>query len=229
MPAGTAKTILVTSPAPGDGQTTRASNLAAAMAQAGNRVLLLDADFRKPMQHRIFNIEKKAGLSTVLAGEGNLDDAIFHSEIAGLDVLPCGPIPANPSEILNSQTFADLLDQLCLQYDHVVLDSPPVMPVTDSRILAASCDATLLAVRAEKSTRRVAVYAREVLRAVGARILGVVVNDVPRRKGVYGYYYSDAYAYTYGYGNGAKPSSGNGSTRALPTPMRDVEKQKEAV
>jgi Mrp family chromosome partitioning ATPase len=105
------------------------------------------------------------------------------------------------------------------------------MPVTDARILAASCDATLLAVRAEKSTKRGAVYAKEVLRAVGARILGVVVNDVPRRKGVYGYYYSDTYAYTYGYGGSAKRSgAGNGSTKALPTPRTErAEEAKEAV
>src|SRR5205823_3503020 len=153
---------------------------------------------RKPMQHRIFDIQSKIGLSTVLAGESTLEQAIHHTPIPGLDVLPCGPIPANPSEILNSQTFADLLDELSRQYDHVLLDSPPVMPVTDARILAASCDATVLALRAEKTTRRGGTYARDVLRAVGSRILGVVVNDVPRRKGVYGYYYSDAYAYTYG-------------------------------
>jgi capsular exopolysaccharide synthesis family protein len=217
VPAGLAKTLLITSPAPGDGKTTLASNLAVAMAQAGNRILLLDADFRKPMQHKIFEIESKLGLSSVLAGEVTLEQAIHHSAIPGLDVLPCGPIPANPSEILNSQTFADLLDEMSARYDHVLLDSPPVMPVTDSRILAASCDATVRALRAEKTTRRGAVYARDVLRAVGSRILGVVVNDVPRRKGVYGYYYSDADAYTYGYSNRGKPPT-NGAAKALPRP-----------
>jgi Mrp family chromosome partitioning ATPase len=107
---------------------------------------------------------------------------------------------------------------LAERYDLVLLDSPPVMPVTDSRILAASCDATLLALRAEKSTRRGAVYARDTLRSVGARLLGVVVNDVPRRKGVYGYYYSDATSYAYGYGGGRSSAvklNGNGA-KALP-------------
>jgi polysaccharide biosynthesis transport protein len=200
-PGGAAKTLLVTSPAPGDGKTTLASNLAVAMAQAGNRILLLDADFRKPMQHKIFNLPKGVGLSSVLAGTMSLDEAIQETVVANLFVLPCGPIPANPSEILNSQTFADVLDQLVDRYDHVLLDSPPVLPVTDARILAASCDATILAVRAEKSTRKAAVYARDTLMSVGARLLGVVVNDVPRRKGIYGYYYSDSYLYQYGYGN----------------------------
>jgi capsular exopolysaccharide synthesis family protein len=215
-PHGVAKTLLVTSPSPGDGKTTLASNLAIAMAQAGNRILLLDADFRKPMQHRIFELQKKTGLSTVLAGESPLEDAIQETPIQGLHVLPCGPIPANPSEILNSQTFADLLDELSSRYDHVLLDSPPVMPVTDARILAASCDATVLALRAEKTTRRGAIYARDVLRSVGSRILGVVVNDVPRRKGVYGYYYTDAEVYSYGYAS--KPLPGNGAKKQLAAP-----------
>ncbi len=222
-PGGTAKTLLVTSPAPGDGKSTLASNLAVAMAQAGNRILLLDADFRKPMQHKIFELKKGVGLSSVLAGNMTLEEAIQETVVPNLSVLPCGPIPANPSEILNSQTFADLLDQLVEKYDHVLLDSPPVMPVTDARILAASCDVTILAVRAEKSTRKGAVFARDTLRAVGARLLGVVVNDVPRRKGIYGYYYSDSYLYQYGYGNttagsktkNAAPAS-NGAKTAEP-------------
>jgi len=200
QPNGVAKTLLITSPAPGDGKSTLASNLAIAMAQAGNRILLMDCDFRKPTQHRIFELGKKTGLSNVLAGEMNLPDVIIETPVAGLSVLPCGPIPANPSEILNSQTFADLLDTLCEKYDHVLIDSPPVMPVTDARILAASCDATVLALRAEKSTRKGAIYARDVLQSVGARLIGVVVNDVPRRRGVYGYYYTDAEVYSYGYG-----------------------------
>jgi succinoglycan biosynthesis transport protein ExoP len=200
-PGGAAKTLLVTSPSPGDGKTTLASNLAVAMAQAGNRILLLDADFRKPMQHKIFNLTKGVGLSSVLAGNMTLEEAIQETVVPNLSVLPCGPIPANPSEILNSQAFADVLDQLVDRYDHVLLDSPPVLPVTDARIIAASCDATILAVRAEKSTRKGAIHARDTLASVGARLLGVVVNDVPRRKGIYGYYYSDSYLYQYGYGN----------------------------
>jgi capsular exopolysaccharide synthesis family protein len=229
-PGGAAKTLLITSPAPGDGKSTLASNLAVAMAQAGNRILLLDADFRKPMQHKIFNLTKGTGLSSVLAGSITLEEAIQETVVANLSVLPCGPIPANPSEILNSQSFADVLDQLVDQYDHVILDSPPVLPVTDSRILAASCDATILAVRAEKSTRKGAIFARDTLNSVGARLLGCVVNDVPRRKGIYGYYYSDSYLYQYGYGNsksrstaaaaaGAKGLLANGESNGAKEPV----------
>jgi capsular exopolysaccharide synthesis family protein len=211
VPGGAAKTLLVTSPSPGDGKTTLASNLAVAMAQAGNRVLLLDADFRKPTQHKIFELDKGVGLSSVLAGETELKQAIRDTPVNGLHVLPCGPIPANPSEILNSQMFADLLEILSDRYDHILLDSPPIVPVTDSRILAASCGATLLALRAEKTTRKTATHAKDVLRAVGARILGVVVNDVPRRRGFYGYYYSDTELYQYGYGRRSSNSGGTGS------------------
>ncbi len=209
--AGRAKTLLVTSPQPGDGKTTLASNLAIAMAQAGNRVLLLDADFRKPAQHRNFGIEQKLGLSNVLAGQATLGEAICKTKVPGLDLLPCGPIPANPSEILNSQMFADLLARLAKAYDHVVLDSPPVVPVTDARVLAASCDGTLLALRAERSTRRGAVYARDMLQSVGANLLGVVVNDVPRRRGMYGDYGGDGYVYQYGYGRGGRGAASKNS------------------
>jgi polysaccharide biosynthesis transport protein len=224
---GSVRTLLITSPAPGDGKTTLASNLAIAMTQAGNRVVLLDCDFRKPTQHRIFQLDKRHGLSNVLAGELTLEQAIQHPKaIPGLSVVPCGPIPANPSEILNSQGFADVLAKLSEQYDQVLIDSAPVLPVTDSRILAASCDAVILAVRAEKTTRPAATLAREHLLSVGGRVLGVVVNDVPRRKGVYGYYYADEGRYGY-YGHrpgrrrdgavggpNGSPKSSNGAANA---------------
>jgi capsular exopolysaccharide synthesis family protein len=219
---GIVKTLLVTSPAPGDGKSTLCSNLAIAMAQAGNKVLLLDCDFRKPTQHKIFELDKPAGLSNVLAGEKDLHEAIQATDVQGLSLLPCGPIPANPSEILNSQTFADLLEELKEEYDMVLLDSPPVLPVTDSRILAASADATVLALRAEKSTRRNATFSRDTLRAVGANLVGVVVNDVPRKKGLYGYYY--AYGETYQYGYGAQknraPASGMKPAAQVPAESR---------
>jgi len=215
---GSVRTLLITSPAPGDGKTTLASNIASAMAQAGNRVILLDCDFRKPTQHRIFELEKRIGLSNVLAGEVSIEQATQAVKVPGLHVVPCGPIPSNPSEILNSQGFADLLAGLAEKYDQVVIDSPPVLPVTDARILAACCDGVILALRAEKTTRPAGLSARDQLQSVGGRILGVVVNDVPRRKGVYGYYYADEgrYAY-YHYGrqkpaNGAPKSNGDGAT-----------------
>ena len=202
-PKDEAKTILVTSPMPADGKTTLVSNMAIAMAQAGQRVLILDADFRKPMQHRIFEINhENRGLSSVLAGAARLEDAIHQTEVKGLDLLACGPEVPNPAEILNSDAFAKLLELLSNKYDRIVIDSPPVMPVTDAQILAAICNITLLVLRAEKSTRKISQQARDGLLSVGAHILGAIVNDVPK-KGRYGYY--GGYGYYYGrYGDGGR-------------------------
>ncbi len=179
-----AKTLLVTSPEPGDGKTTSASNLAIAIAQTGRNILLLDADFRKPTQHKNLDIKDTVGLSSVLAGLETLDRAIQHTGVEGLDILPCGPI----SEILNSQEFGELIDRLAMKYDHILFDSPPANLVTDARILGAVCDASILVLRADKSTRKAAEHARNALLNVGANVLGLIVNDVPRGKGyeVYG-------------------------------------------
>jgi len=197
-PKGEAKTILVTSPGAVDGKTTLVSNLAIAMAQAGQRTLILDADFRKPMQHNVFEINGGNGLASVLAGVTTLDEVIQPTGIKDLELLTCEPEVANPSEILNSETFAKILENLSNKYDRVIVDSPPVMPVTDAQILAAICNITLLVLRAEKSTRKVSQQARDGLLSVGARILGVVVNDVSRNGTRYGYY--SGYGYYYGYG-----------------------------
>ena len=189
-PKGEAKTILVTSPAPSDGKTTLVSNLAITMAQAGQKTLILDADFRKPMQHNVFRINHEyIGLSSVLAGATDLQEAIHSTEVNGLDILTQGPEIPNPSEILNSSGFAKLLKHLADRYDRIIIDSPPVTPVTDAQIIAAICDITLLVLRAEKSTRKISRQALDGLLSVGAHMLGVVVNDVPR-KGRYGYYSS---------------------------------------
>lgn len=182
------RTILVTSPAPGEGKSTFASNLAIAMAQTGKRILLVDCDFRRPVQHRIFESRPGIGLSTVLAGHEALDRAIQATGIAGLDILPAGPIPSNPSEILNSQSFNEVLEELSVRYEHVVVDSPAVMAVADARILAAMCSVTILVLRAQSTTRKSAMHARRALQSVGAAILGVVVNDTPRSKDKYSDY-----------------------------------------
>jgi len=201
-PKDEAKIILVTSPAPGEGKSTVVGNLAVAMAQAGQRVLVLDADFRQPMQHRIFNLDRKAkGLSSVLAGQMDIKDAIEQSGLENLDVLTAGPDVSNPAEMLNSEGFAQLAKQLARDYDRVIVDSPPVTAVTDSQILAALCDVTVLVLRAEASTRRVSMQASESLAGVGARMLGVIVNDVSRKANRYGYY--GGYGY-YHYGNQGK-------------------------
>jgi len=191
VPKGEAKTILVTSPAAADGKTTLVSNLGITLAQAGQKTLILDADFRKPMQHKIFEANhEEIGLSSVLAGAMTLEEAIRPTKVKGLELLTCGPDVPNPSEILNSKSFTKLLEDLSNTYDRIIIDSPPVMPVTDSQILAAISDITLLVLRAEKSNRKISQQARDGLMSVGARILGAVVNDVSKSSsyGYYGYY-----------------------------------------
>lgn len=205
VPKGQARSILVTSPAPDDGKTTMVSNLAIAMAQAGQKTLIVDADFRKPMQHNVFSFanDTEKGLSSVLAGQVSLDEAIRHCPTEGLDLLTSGPDVPNPSELLNSEAFANLLKELTHRYDRIVVDSPPVTPVADSQILAAICDATILVLRAEKSTKKASQQARDALVGVGAHVLGAVVNDVSPRHSRYGYYSHYGY-YGYGYGYGKK-------------------------
>jgi capsular exopolysaccharide synthesis family protein len=207
-PKTEAKTILVTSATPGEGKSTTASNLAIAMAQAGQRVLLVDADFRRPMQNTIFQLNHEdLGLSSVLAECVELEEAIKPTDIENLDVLTCGPHVSNPSELLNSGGFAEVLDRLAERYDRVLLDSPPVGPVTDAQILAGICQVTILVLNTEKSRRNAVSHAYESLRAVNAHVMGVIVNQVHGRNGKYGYYAGrKGYGDYYGTGDHGEPS-----------------------
>lgn len=177
------KTLLVASPNSGDGKTTLVTNLGIAMAQAGKRVCIVDADLRKPTIHDVFSLKTTLGLSTLLAGRSTLENTIQHASVTGLDVLPCGPVPANPAEVLNSQEFGNVLETLADRYDIVLLDSPPVQSAADARVIAASTDATLIVLTAQSAQRRSTESTRDALQGVGARVIGLVVNDVPRRGG----------------------------------------------
>ncbi|HEX8914674.1 MAG TPA: polysaccharide biosynthesis tyrosine autokinase, partial [Humisphaera sp.] len=190
------RTILVTSAGPGDGKSTTAANLAVALAKAGRRVLLVDADLRKPVQHTVFAAAAGTGLSDVLAyGLEALPEAVRPTDVPGLSLLPCGSIPPNPSELLNAEALPALLDAAADAYDLVVIDSAPVLAVSDARIIAAQCDATLMVVRALKSTRRGSVQACNSLLHVGARMTGVVMNAVPSTREIYGTGYYGGYGY----------------------------------
>jgi len=218
-----AKTIAVTSPSPGDGKSTVASNLAIAMAQADQKVLLIDADLRKPTQHLIFELSMDRGLASILSHRRPVDEAIVPSGVESLHVLPCGPLPSNPVELLNNGFFAELLEDLKTRYDKIVIDSPPVMPVADARVIAAISDSTLLVLRAERSSRRFSQSARNELWRVRAKRLGVIVNGVPSRKGgSYGYGYGQGeYGGYGGYGpddDAQLPDTRRKKSRALPSP-----------
>jgi capsular exopolysaccharide synthesis family protein len=194
-----ARTLLVTSPTMGDGKTMTASNLAIAVPQSGNRTLLIDCDLRRPMQHKIFETKNQVGLTNLIAGDADRSEVVQRTDVAGLDLVTSGPIPTNPAEALNSENFRALLGELANDYDLVIIDSPPIAPVTDARILGAMCDVTLLVLRAMRSDLRVARHAKESLTEVGANLAGAVVNDVPRKGGFYGpgEYYTTGY-YSYG-------------------------------
>lgn len=214
---GQATTILVTSPGPLEGKTTLVSNLGITLAEAGQKTIIVDANLRKLTPHRVFSKNgHNKGLVDVLTGGAVLREAVQSTEIHGLDAMASGPHTSNPSELLNSQAFTNVLDQLKGQYDRILIDSPPVGLVTDAQILAIACDATLLVLRAEESTRLFTQRAREALLAVGARIAGAVVNDVSKRDSRYGYYSGYGYYYSHHGSNGHKAAHPERSVGAAP-------------
>ncbi len=186
--ASGARKILITSPMAGEGKSTLVSNLAILMAQSGRRVLVVDADLRWPHQHEIFQVSNDLGLAGVLLGRGDLARAICRSTEGGPDVLPAGHLDGNPSEILNTLTFLKLMSGLGNSYDTVLVDSPPVMLATDSLVLAAVCDGTILVLRSGRSNRDMAHHSIEGLLGVGARVLGAVVNGLRKPKKSQSYY-----------------------------------------
>ena len=201
-----AKVILVTSPNPNDGKTSLAANLAVSFAQNGERVLLIDADFRHPDVHSLFGIDRDLGLSSVLVGDRPLDEVlVVAAGIPNLSVAACGPVPPNPAELLSSQEFVDFLTKSRDEYDRIILDSPPVLPVADSRILAAQSDAVLLVMQAAEARRKPAMRTRDLIESVGGNLAGVVLNDVPRTRE--GYYYQYGYYGHYGQRYGEEDDS----------------------
>jgi len=189
--------IQVTSPNPGDGKSTLISNLACAIAQSGRKVILIDADFRKPRVHKIFGLGyAEVGLASVIAGEAELESAIYSCDVPGLSILPCGPRPANPADLLTSVLFSDILNEIKKDYEFVLIDTPPILAVSDPAVVAPRVDGVILTIRMTKNSRPLAEQAKERLTLLGANVLGVVVNSTEdMAKGGYGYGYSYQYAY----------------------------------
>jgi capsular exopolysaccharide synthesis family protein len=198
------RTLVVTSPSPQEGKTTTAINLAVTMAEAGGRVLLLDTDMRRPRLHRSFGVPNNTGISTVVVGKATLEEAIKRTDVPNLDVLTCGPVPPNPSELIHTDRFALILADCAKLYDRVILDSPPTSAVTDPAVLGNLADGVVLIIKAGETTREAAVHARRQLTAAKARMIGVVVNAIDFSNPAYGYeyYYRNYYRYGYTYGNG---------------------------
>jgi len=198
------RTLLVTSASPSEGKTTVACCIAIAMAQAGRRVALVDCDMRRPRLHQVFGAPRDSGVTTALLAPETLEQAVLSTDIPGLWVLPTGPLPPNPAELLHSDAFQKLLDGLRERFDSVVIDSPPIAPVTDAAILSTRVDGTVLVVRAAVTRKDVARRAVRSLRDVGGRIVGTVFNAVDFQRRDYGYYHYYAYRKA-GYGSEVPP------------------------
>ena len=194
------KVFVVTSAVPGEGKSTTAINLALTLAKASQKVLLIEADLRRPRVSTYLRLEPTVGLTTVLVGAIDIDQAIQPYRETGLDVVTSGTVPPNPAELLQSQTMQTTLDKLRGRYDLIIIDAPPLLPVTDAAVLATQADGAILVVRYGKTSREQVSEASKRLESVDAKAFGAVLNMVPAR--------GDSYGYGYGYGYGYAPDKG---------------------
>jgi capsular exopolysaccharide synthesis family protein len=203
------KTILATSAEPQAGKTMTVSNLGITLAQRGGRVLLVDSDLRKPQLHRIFNLERKLGLSEYLRGEANIDSIVKGTEVENLKVITCGEVPRNPAETIACPKMQEFLVEAKERFDFIIFDSPPLISVTDAVILANLVDVLIQIIRSGKTLVPIALRAKEQLSQVKAKNLGVILNGIKTFHGNYYYYYR---YYNY-YGEDRRRSE---STKELP-------------
>lgn len=175
--------LMVASAQVEEGKSTTASNLAVAYAQRGQRVLLIDGDLRKPTIAQIFNVSNRTGLSLVVSDQTNWQEAVQETSVEHLFILPSGPIPPNPSELLSSQKMKQLMGELKEQFDVIIIDTPPVLAVSDSLILSSLSDGVLMVVLAGKTKRNQILKAKASLEYVNANLIGVVLNSMKLRKG----------------------------------------------
>jgi len=194
------KTLLVTSSLPGEGKTTTAVNTAISLAQTGAKVVIIDADMRRPRLRSIFDLAERQGLSSILSSEVSEADIlkmISQEETSGLNILTSGPVPPNPAELIGSEQMRRLLTVLSKTYTHIVVDSPPISSFTDGVLIASMVDGVLLVVHGGKSSRSVVRRSRQLLLDVGAKVFGVVLNNVNVRSHDYYYYYQRYYHQSY--------------------------------
>jgi succinoglycan biosynthesis transport protein ExoP len=189
------KTIAVSSPNPGEGKTTTVMNTAIVLAQTGARVIIIDADMRKPRIHKVFGKENGVGLSSFLSGNAELEAVVQKSKIPDLYYIPSGPIPPNPSELLGSVLFKKMIEGLGSRFHYLIIDSPPLLAFSDSVIISTNVDGVVMVVIGGKTPRETLKRSKEVLLQVDARILGVVINRARIRGAEYGSYYHRYYYY----------------------------------
>ena len=171
------QSLMVTSANPGEGKTTTAANLAVVVSEQGKKVLLIDADMRKPTVHIMFQVDNVFGLTNVLTHNKQLESCIQKTVIKNLHCLPCGPIPANPTDLLGSESMHELLNRTYSMYDLVIFDLPPILPVADARIIANQCNASLFVIRSGVTKKEDAIKAAGLLKKTNGKFLGVILND----------------------------------------------------
>jgi capsular exopolysaccharide synthesis family protein len=188
------RTLMITSSGPGEGKSTTVANIATVYAQTHRKVIVLDADLRKPTMQHTFEVSNRKGLTSFLSGRDELKDVIQNTRILGVDIIPSGPIPPNPSEILSSKKLMALVETLKETYDLIIFDTPPALAVTDAQIMATKVDGVILVIDQGRVKKEAAAKMKASLDHVNAHILGVVLNNVDRKTG-------DNYYYYYYYGN----------------------------
>lgn len=194
------KSVIITSSEPSSGKSTTCSNLAVTMAQTGARVIVVDTDMRKPVQHKIFRVSNNVGLSKLLSGLSDLDDSVYKAVMPNLDLITAGPIPPNPSELLGSERMAALLQALSQNYDYVFLDAPPVNVVSDSLMFLDKVAGVLLVARQKQTHYEELQKAAESIKHLEGNVLGVVITDVSERNKPYTLYSNYKYkSYDYEY------------------------------
>lgn len=193
MPKNELQTILVTSSSPGEGKSTTTSNLAVVFAQEGKRVVLVDADMRKPTAHYTFHVTNTLGLSNLLTRQSSIEETVKETGVQGLDIITSGPIPPNPAELITSITMDVLLTELKKRYDIILFDAPPTLSVTDAQVLSNKCEGTIFVVNSKETNKDNAVKAKELLISAKAHILGVVINnfELNKNQNYYQYYGSE--------------------------------------
>jgi capsular exopolysaccharide synthesis family protein len=190
--------LLVSSAAPEEGKTTVACSIAIALAQGGQRVCIVDCDLRRPRIHRIFDRAGDAGIMNMIVGEATVDEVAKPTLVQNLWAIPAGPVPPNPADVLHSEKFRKLLDELSERFDRIVIDSPPIAAVTDSAVMSTLVDGTVFVVRASKTSKQLARQGLRILQDVDSGIVGAVLNAVDlsnREYGYYHYYYYKRYGY----------------------------------
>jgi capsular exopolysaccharide synthesis family protein len=198
------KTLAITSCNPGEGKTTTAINLSISMAMSGMKILLIDADLRKPALVKRLGGTNAVGLTNLISGQASLQDAINYTDVDGFCYITCGPTPPNPAELLSSERFDEIINEAKKHFDMIIIDTPPLGSVIDCAIISSRTDGTLIVIKSKAVDYRSAMRVKEQLEKVNARIIGVVLNKLDRKE--YRYYYSP---YEY-YGNGSAENTGKG-------------------